>query len=134
MRGYNTAYRDYRYHLQDCRSKGNARGIFNLAYSSLRNIMERCFAVLKVCIPILKMIASYSLQTQVLILTAVVTLHNYIRYEAQRDRLFEKYGNDVLIVIDSDDENEEDEALTGFNSSHLISEMDWFRDGLVSLI
>lgn len=70
------------------------------------------------------MMASYLLQTRVLIVAAAVTLHDYIRHETQRDRLFEKYGNDGLIVIDSDNEDEEDEVLAGFNSSRLTSEMD----------
>lgn len=78
--------------------------------------------------------APYSVQTQVLIVVAVVTVHNYIRQEAQRDWLFEKYGNDDLIIIDTDDEDEEDETLAGFMPSHLTSEMDTFRDNLASLM
>lgn len=147
-RGYLAPYKGCRYHLQDYRSRGQAQSpkeIFNHAHSSLRNIIEKCFGVLKARFPILKRMAPYSLQTQVLIVVAAVTLHNYIRQEAQRDWLFEKYDNDELIVIDSDDENEEDETLAdvedeedetlvGFMPSLLTSEMDSFRDSLANLM
>lgn len=36
-------------------------------------------------------------------------------------------------MIDSDDEDEKDETLVGFISSHLTSEIDLFRDSLVNL-
>lgn len=84
--------------------------------------------------PILKRMVPYSLQTQILIVVAVVTLHNYIRREAHRDWLFEKYGNDEMIVINSDDEDKEDDTLARFIPSHLTSEMDSFRDSLASLM
>lgn len=67
----------------------------------------------------------YSLQTQILIVVAVVTLHNYIRREAHRDWLFKKYDDDEMIVID-----EEEDMLVEFMASHLTSEMDLFRDSL----
>lgn len=64
---------------------------------------------------------------QVLIIVAVIMLHNYIRQAAHRDqlqaahrdRLFEKYCNNELVVIDSDDEDDEDKTLAGFMPSHL---------------
>lgn len=64
------------------------------------------------------------LQTQVLIVVAAVTLHNYIRQQKRRDWLLEKYRNDEMIVIDSNDGAEKDEALAGFMPSHLTCEMD----------
>lgn len=51
------------------------------------------------------MLALYLLKTQVLIVVIVVKLYNYIRQEAPWD-WFEKYGNNKLIVINSDDEDE----------------------------
>lgn len=46
----------------------------------------------------------YSLQTQVLIVVAESTLHDYIRQEAQKDWFFEKYSNTDMIIINSNDE------------------------------
>lgn len=51
------------------------------------------------------------------------------------DRIvIEKYSNADLIIIDSDDEDEKYEILARFMPSHLINEMDTFRDNLVNLI
>lgn len=56
----------------------------------------------------------YSLQTQVFIVLATVTLYKYIRQEARQDLLFEKYSNIEMIVIDCSDEDEDDETVAGF--------------------
>lgn len=58
----------------------------------------------------------YSLETQVLIVVAIMTIHNYITQEAQRDQLFKKDGNDDLIIIVID---KEDEILVRFMLCHL---------------
>lgn len=82
-----------RYHLQDYRKKGRpcgAKEIFNHAYSSLRNIIDICFNVLKLFSYTEE---NYSLQTQVLIVFVAVTLHNYNWQKAQRDMLFKKCNN-----------------------------------------
>lgn len=50
------------------------------------------------------------------------------------DWLFEKYDNDDLIVIHSNDEDEEDDTLAGFMPSPLTSDMDSFLDILASLM
>lgn len=73
---------------------------------------------------ILKRMASYSFWSPHY--SRVVTLHNHIRGEIQRDWLFEKYSNDERIVIDNDDEDEEDERLTGLMPSHLAINMESF--------
>lgn len=39
-----------------------------------------------------------------------------------------------MIVIDNDNEDEDDEKMVGFMTSHLDDEMDSFRDSLTSLI
>ena len=48
--GYLGPYRGERYHLEDFRRWGEARGrqeVFNLAHLSLRNVIERTFGVWK---------------------------------------------------------------------------------------
>lgn len=71
---------------------------------------------------------SYSSLTQVFIIVAAITLHNYIRQKAQRDLLFDKYNNDDLIVIDSNDEYEDNDL-----SSYLYNVIESFRDSLLVL-
>lgn len=67
--------------------------------------------------------ASYYLQTQVLIAVAV-TLHNYIKREAHMDCLFEKYSSEEMIVIDIDNDGE---TSVGYILSYIDSEMDWLE-------
>lgn len=58
------------------------------------------FWVLKARFSILKKIAPYLLQAQAIIVFATVPLHDYITQEAQKDWLFDNYGNKELSVID----------------------------------
>lgn len=82
--GYFAPDKDFRYHLQDCRSKGRARGqeeIFNHIPSSLWNIIEM-FPGIESSFSHFQKDSPYSLQTQVLIVVTGMTLHNYIRQMA----------------------------------------------------
>ncbi|KAL0324086.1 UNVERIFIED_CONTAM: hypothetical protein Scaly_2375700 [Sesamum calycinum] len=55
--------------------------LFNHAHSRLRNVIERCFGVLKKRFPILQWgMPSYLLQHQVDLVIACCTLHNFIRH------------------------------------------------------
>lgn len=81
--GFLASYRNVRYHLQDFCYRGQrpcqGNEIFNYAHSSLRNIIERCFGVLKARFPILKLMApNYKFNTQMLIVVVAYTLHNFI--------------------------------------------------------
>lgn len=111
-KGYLGPYKNCKYHLQDHRGSRNrprgAQKIFNHEFSSLRNVIERCFGILKARFPILKQMAPYSLNSQMLIVVACITLHNFIRQEGQRDWLFQQYNNEDLIVIHSDNEDDDD--------------------------
>ncbi|CAL0319960.1 unnamed protein product [Lupinus luteus] len=62
MPGYLAPFRKTRYHLRDFRDGGRPRGkqeLFNHRHSSLRNVIESCFGVLKARFPILKMMSNY---------------------------------------------------------------------------
>lgn len=72
--------------------------------------------------------------THVLIVVVAVILNNYIKQETQRDWLLEKYSTGEIIVIDSNDEDEDNETLASFMLSHLDREMDSFQEGLTNLI
>lgn len=52
------------------------------------------------------------------IVVAAIIMHNYIIQEAWED-LVGKYNNDDMIVINSNDEDENYETLAGFMSSQL---------------
>lgn len=73
----------------------------------------------------------YSLQTQVLIVVAVGTLHDYIRQEVQKDWLFEKYSNTDKILIDSNDEKRM-KSYAGW--SRHTSSVRWTNSKTISLL
>ena len=92
MNGFFTLYKSERYHLRDYRGLGRAprspQKLFNYRHSSLCNVIERCFSVLKARFSILRDMHNYSLRKQRLISIACYALHNFIRRENASDRLF----------------------------------------------
>ncbi|KAI3451701.1 hypothetical protein Pfo_008366 [Paulownia fortunei] len=68
--------------------------LFNHSHSSLRNIIKRCFGVLKSRWPILKKMVKFPFETPRLIVVASMTLYNYIRQEAIADEEFKRYDKD----------------------------------------
>ncbi|KAI3922740.1 hypothetical protein MKW98_006871 [Papaver atlanticum] len=137
MLGYFAPYRGERYHLNDYqgnRVPSSARENFNHAHSSLRNVIERCFGVLKARFPILKMMPSYSLRKQRNIGIASCVIHNFIRKHAITDDLFIEYGIDDMII---EGEGPSDICETGTYTNLSASEaqkrrrdMDSYRDGV----
>ncbi|KAM5567595.1 hypothetical protein ABKV19_015593 [Rosa sericea] len=101
MPGFLAPYRGERYHLRDYRGPRRTprgpRELFNYRHSSLRNVIERCFGVLKARFPILKYMPNYPPRRQRRIPIACCVLHNFIRKEARRDRLFEAFDVEDMI-------------------------------------
>ncbi|XP_076904955.1 uncharacterized protein LOC143560559 [Bidens hawaiensis] len=64
---------------------------FNHTHAKLRNVIERASGVLKARFPILKRMASFSLETQRNLTVACFALHNLIRKEGLSDESFEQY-------------------------------------------
>ncbi|CAN1153269.1 hypothetical protein LINPERHAP2_LOCUS19299 [Linum perenne] len=96
--------------------------------SSLRNVIERCFGVLKARFPILKFMRSYSFKKQIVM--ACCTIHNFIRLHATRDELFDQFQ-------DSDAEYATVEpfiATKYINNSSQIREMAEKRDSIANHI
>ena len=63
MSGFLSPYRGERYHLSHYRAGGPPQGmkeLFNRRHASLRNVIERCFGVLKARFPILNAMPSYN--------------------------------------------------------------------------
>ncbi|XP_052722993.1 uncharacterized protein LOC128193494 [Vigna angularis] len=94
-----TPYRGVRYHLKEYTRRGsqNARELFNHRHSSLRNVIERTFRVLKKRFPI---IASgtephYGLDTMTYIILACCILHNFLRGVDNDDSLLNEVDNEL---------------------------------------
>jgi hypothetical protein len=70
------------YHIQDFQNVAEPREkkeIFNYAHSSLRNVIETAFGVLKIKWRILLQIPCYPGTTQTKIIVACMALHNFIK-------------------------------------------------------
>lgn len=76
-------YRGTRYHLREQalanQKPQNYKELFNLRHSSLRNVIERIFGVLKRRFKILSSAPEYTLQKQKRLVFALTALHNFIR-------------------------------------------------------
>lgn len=82
--GVLTPYRGQRYHLNDWGEGQEAETkeeFFNQKHSEARNVIERCFGVLKQKWGILRSPAFFPIKIQNRILIACVLLHNHIRNE-----------------------------------------------------
>ncbi|XP_057491345.1 uncharacterized protein LOC130777068 [Actinidia eriantha] len=87
-------YRSQRYHINIWRqghlpqSKEEA---FNMNHSAARNVVERCFGVIKMRWEILRSYSYYPIRTQCRIVTACCLLHNFIKREMFIDPVEHEY-------------------------------------------
>ncbi|CAO2177825.1 unnamed protein product [Urochloa humidicola] len=99
--GYLSPYKGTKYHIQEYQNANEPRGkkeLFNYAHSSLRNVIERSFGVLKMKWRILRGIPCYPPDTQSKIVLACCALHNFIRLSGYSDRHFDYLDRDVNFV------------------------------------
>ncbi|KAL4567082.1 hypothetical protein LXL04_022654 [Taraxacum kok-saghyz] len=89
-KGYLAPYPRLRYHQSQFEHvlPTNAQEAFNRAHSSLRSCIERYFGVLKKRWKILNRMSSFSENTQIDVIMAAFTIHNYIRRNDSTDRIF----------------------------------------------
>jgi hypothetical protein len=106
-----TPYRGVRYHLKEFgianQRPQNARELFNLRHSSLRNIVERAFGVLKKRFEILNSMTSYSMDTQIKLVKSCFMIHNFIKVYGECEDEFEprawREEFDAYILNNNDD-------------------------------
>jgi len=89
--GYLAPYKGTKYHLPEYRDGPEPEGkneIFNFTHSSLRNVIERAFGVLKMKWRILLGIPAYPPHVQTKIIVACMALYNFIRASGLVDKDF----------------------------------------------
>ncbi|XP_042499611.1 uncharacterized protein LOC122077805 [Macadamia integrifolia] len=110
--GYLTPFRGEMYHLPDF--SGERRGartpkeLFNHRHSSLLNVIERTFGVLKNKFQILQKMKGYRIEDQVSIVVACCGLHNYIKKQGIKDDLFDEYGCEQNVIDQLNPPNHQD--------------------------
>ncbi|XP_020396826.1 protein ALP1-like [Zea mays] len=128
-KGYLAPYKGQKYHItewQNARQPIGSKEVFNYAHSSLRNVIERSFGVLKMKWRILLSLPSFSLEKQSKIIIACMTLHNFIRDSALYDRDFDEVGPNSL----------SHDVPSGESSTSTSDELDMsaFRDAIANAL
>ncbi|GJX02662.1 ALP1-like protein isoform X1 [Tanacetum coccineum] len=104
--GFLAPFRGQRYHLstwRNGRQPEKAEEYFNMKHSSARNVIERCFRVLKKRWAILRSPSFYPIRTQNKIILACCLLHNFIRKELTYDL----FDNEETFDTNNDEDDED---------------------------
>ncbi|KAL7604732.1 uncharacterized protein LOC111885647 [Lactuca sativa] len=114
--GFLAPFRGQRYHLNtwlNGHRPEKTKEYFNMKHSATRNVIERCFGVLKKRWAILRSPSFYPIRTQTKIILACCLLHNFIRKELPYDPL-----NDDEVI---DTNNDDDDADLGSQVEHITT-------------
>ncbi|XP_058185854.1 uncharacterized protein LOC131303082 [Rhododendron vialii] len=128
MSGYLALYRRQRYHRDQWDGANiifhTLYELFNYKHSSLRNVIERYFGVLKKRFPILKGTPNYDNAHQPTIVTAYCVIHNFILMHHGIDEYFDGYNEDVKWEGETDEEVDDDVGeVEPLNTSHVGLEL-----------
>jgi hypothetical protein len=104
--------------------------MFNFLHSSLQNVIERSFGVLKQKWRILKGIPSFPPTTQKHIIMACLALHNFIRESNLRDKEFDRCDVDEDYLLQSDTTEDESEDVENDDTMDIVRTR--IADALVS--
>ncbi|XP_028099316.1 uncharacterized protein LOC114298876 [Camellia sinensis] len=118
MPGYVAPYCGQKYHLQEFNRRRHYHGpkeLFNHGHSSLRNVIERTFGVLKQRFPLLRHMPQYDMVRQGLIVMACCVLHNWIQKVQEHDEFFD--------AEESSDEDEDEDEYEGEGGGEGVSEV-----------
>jgi len=115
--GFLAPYRGHRYHLKEWgdRQPISAEEYFNMKHSKARNVIERCFGLLKGRWAILRSPSFFPIRVQGRIVQACVLLHNLIRKHMPTDYNINENSDDD--EEESDDSDDEVEYITCIESS-----------------
>ncbi|XP_028064758.1 uncharacterized protein LOC114267882 [Camellia sinensis] len=97
-------FRSQYYHLQEFHGRhySGPKELFNHRHSSLRNVIERKFGVLKKRFPILRSMPIYKSTRQGPLVIACCVLHNWIRLHVDMDPFFMEADNEMAVEVEVD--------------------------------
>ncbi|KAK5794253.1 hypothetical protein PVK06_035471 [Gossypium arboreum] len=107
--GFLAPFRGQRYHLNEWRQgyqPSTLEEVFNMKHASARNIIERCFGLLKLRWGKLRSPSFYPVRVHNRIIIACCLLHNFIRTYMSLDPIEAEFGEGLPSnVIDDDEPN-----------------------------
>ena len=108
--------------------------LFNYLHSSLRNVIERSFGVLKMKWRILLDLPSYPMTKQSQIIMACMAVHNFIRESALADTNFDMCDQDENYVpmaeASCSSQGNRRRIRQGDEDQNMNQFRDWITDGL----
>jgi hypothetical protein len=105
--------------------------MFNHLHSSLRNVIEQSFGVLKMKWRILQHLPSYPMEKQTKIIIAYMALRTFIRDSALDDELFDQRDVNEDFVSDFDEATTSQPHVNGEEESDMNILRDSIADGLM---
>ena len=100
MKGYLAPYKEISYHLQEFQRRGGSPRTrhekFNHSHLSFRCVIERTFGVWKNKWRIIRNMAYFPFHIQILIVSAAMVFHNFVRLNDRDDRGFIKANQDSI--------------------------------------
>lgn len=124
-----TPYRGVRYHLKEWakgnESPQNKEELFNLRHSSLRNVIERIFGVLKNRFPLMDRMHKFPFKYQCKLVMIAVMLHNFIRV-TQGDDEFDVVDEAAVAAVAAIP----DDGLFAYDDAHTVTELNAWRDDI----
>ncbi|KAL6311809.1 hypothetical protein AAG906_018601 [Vitis piasezkii] len=128
-KGFLAPYRGQRYHLNDWREghmPTTHEEFFNMKHSAARNVIERCFGLLKLHWAVLRSPCFYPIKTQCKIILACCLIHNLIKERClwihwNKNRA---NGKGAMSVADILEELDQVEASNGIGVDDLEAEVD----------
>ncbi|KAL7259570.1 hypothetical protein ACSBR1_005456 [Camellia fascicularis] len=135
MPGFLVPFRSQRYHLQEFHGRhySGPKELFNHRHSSLRNVIERTFGVLKKRFPILRSMPNYKSTKQDPLVIAYCVLHNWICLHVDMDPFFMEADNEMAAEVEAN-RLVGDQADYVDVSQHRLTYQSNFRDAIATAI
>ena len=136
--GYLAPYKGERYHMPEWHrgmEPKTPKEKFNRIHSSIRNVIERSFGVLKMKWQILYKMPNYPMWKQKMVVVACMVLQNFIREHGSEDPDFAHFDHDPHFVPTIPERyNRYAVTSDGSTSEANVTTMDVFRDGLATAL
>ena len=111
-----------------------AKELFNYRHSSLRNVIERCFGILKAQFLVLKMMPRYKPCRQGNVMRACCTFHNFIRIATRNNCLFTQFNIDNLTVEGESKNNSGELSHTVDLTNQAAEAMATYKEHIIGLM